>query len=88
MQHVRRGYAALTSGEDNVEDGNRAHEPRRSQGRIEAPYRDEVTSDIGTEDVDTARDGQGQARTGTQRQDSRMVLQPSSIRDDENEWRR
>ncbi|KAL9025133.1 MAG: hypothetical protein Q9196_005995 [Gyalolechia fulgens] len=87
MQHVRRGYSALTAGENNVEGGNQAQESHRGQGRIEAPYRDEVASDAGTEDVDTERDGQARAQGGSRGQDSNMVVQPSSIREHHNEWR-
>ncbi|KAI4169592.1 MAG: hypothetical protein LQ343_005612 [Gyalolechia ehrenbergii] len=88
MQRVRRGYAALTAGDNDVEGGHQAQESRRSQGRIEAPYHDEVASDAGTEDVDTERDGQARAQGGSRNQDSNMVLQPSSIQDDDNAWRR
>ncbi|KAL8831442.1 MAG: hypothetical protein Q9170_005291 [Blastenia crenularia] len=86
LQHVRRGYAALTNGED-TEEGHRTHESQPSRGRIEAPYRDEITSDAGTDDAGGTRDEQAQARLDAQRRDSNLVLQPSSIRDPENEWR-
>ncbi|KAI4143277.1 MAG: hypothetical protein L6R39_004636, partial [Caloplaca ligustica] len=58
MQHVRRGYAALTNGGDGGEGGNRAHDTLGTQGRIEAPYRDEDTSDAEAEDAGTRGGGQ------------------------------
>lgn len=87
MRHVRRGYVALTPGENDVEGGNEAQESRHGQGRIEAPYRDEIVSDAGTEEVENQRDGQARAQSGFRGQHGNMVLQPSSIRDDDNEWR-
>ncbi|KAL8934320.1 MAG: hypothetical protein Q9216_005969 [Gyalolechia sp. 2 TL-2023] len=87
MQRVRRGYTALTAGENDVEDGIRPQEPRRSQGRIEAPYRDEVASDSGTEDVDSQREGQARAQGSSRDQHGNMIVQPSGIREHENEWR-
>ncbi|KAL8924200.1 MAG: hypothetical protein Q9208_004164 [Pyrenodesmia sp. 3 TL-2023] len=89
MQRVRRGYAALTTGEANVEDGSSGDAGHhRTQGRIEAPYRDNnVTSDTGADDRDTLRE-RAQARGNTQqRQDSNMILQPSSMQGQGNEWR-
>ncbi|KAL8760596.1 MAG: hypothetical protein Q9184_003228 [Pyrenodesmia sp. 2 TL-2023] len=87
MQQVRRGYAALTTGEDNVDDSNGDAEHHRNQGRIEAPYRDAITSDIGAEDTDTRQQGRDHGRDGMQREDSNMILQPSSMQGQGNEWR-
>lgn len=89
MQQVRRGYAALTTGEDhhNVEDGTGDAEHHRSQGRIEGPYRDDGASDTGAEDTDSTPRGHDQARGGTRREDSNMILQPSSMQGQGNEWR-
>ncbi|KAL8688856.1 MAG: hypothetical protein Q9218_005334 [Villophora microphyllina] len=72
MQHVRRGYAALTNSEDDNENGSQQREARGPQGRIEAPYRDEVT-----EGVSTRTEDQG---------DRHMAVQPSSLREHENQW--
>ncbi|KAL9595760.1 MAG: hypothetical protein Q9219_006258 [cf. Caloplaca sp. 3 TL-2023] len=87
MASTRRDYATLAAGENDVEDGNRDRDTRRRQGRIEAAYRDEITSDAGTEEVDTGKDERAQARTSAQRQHSNLVVQPSGIREDGNEWR-
>ncbi|KAL8727743.1 MAG: hypothetical protein Q9166_005856 [cf. Caloplaca sp. 2 TL-2023] len=88
MQHVRRGYAASTTSNHDAEHGDRGHQTRGSQGRIEAPYRDEIASEAGdTEDVTTAGSGQRDAGGGNQRYDSNMMAQPSSIQGHENEWR-
>lgn len=87
MQHIRRGYAALTAGESDVEGGTEAQESRHGQGRIEAPYRDEAESDVGIEEVDGERDQRVRAQGDSRDQHGNMILQPSSIRDEDNEWR-
>ncbi|KAI4126894.1 MAG: hypothetical protein LQ338_003508, partial [Usnochroma carphineum] len=86
-QHVRRGYTALTAGEEDVEDSHQGNERPRGQGRIEAPYSDDIPSNAGLEDADTERDGQVQTGSGAQRQDSNGVLQPSNMQGQANEWR-
>ncbi|KAL8971220.1 MAG: hypothetical protein Q9197_003393 [Variospora fuerteventurae] len=87
MQHVHGGYAALTTGENEGEASTRNIEHDRSRGRIEAAYRDDVASEAGTEDVETGRGGHEEAREGTQRRDSNMIVQPASVGRPENEWR-
>ncbi|KAL9010502.1 MAG: hypothetical protein Q9173_004574 [Seirophora scorigena] len=86
-QQARRDYAALTIGEDGGEANTRNHEQDRSRGRIEAPYRDDIASEAGTEDVETGRGGQDEAQGGTQRRESNLILQPASVGRPENEWR-
>ncbi len=88
MQQVRRGYAALTNGEDHAEEDSENAERHRSQGRIEAPYRDEdAVSYPGADGADTSQRGHEQARDGTQRRESNMILQPSSMQGQGSEWR-
>ncbi|KAI4092388.1 MAG: hypothetical protein LQ344_003453 [Seirophora lacunosa] len=86
-QQARRDYAALTNGEDEAGANTRNHEQDRSRGRIEAPYRDDIASEAGTEDLETGRGGQDEAQGGTQRRESNLILQPASVGRPENEWR-
>lgn len=80
-QHVRRGYAALTGGEENVGNGGDREANHSGQARIEARYQDEPNEDTDTRD-NQERSGHAEA----QRRDSNLVLQPSSIREQGNEW--
>lgn len=73
---MRRDYfASLTNGDDAEDDGQAA-----ARGRIEAAYRDEVTSESNENDT---------VEEGAQRQDrdGGMVVQPSSMQGHGNEWR-
>lgn len=85
MQHVRRDYAVLTNSDEDAEN----HGDGRAggvQGRIEAPYRDEVTSDTdGNETV--AEETQGRDHSGAGQRGGGMVVQPSSMQGGGNEWR-
>lgn len=82
MQRVRRQYAGLTESDDEVEDHRNGHGGGRGavQGRIEAPYRDEVATDAETETQGRDRNGPGPRAGG-------MVVQPSSMQGGGSEWR-
>lgn len=84
MQRVRRQYAAgLTESDDEVNDHRYGHRGGGGgvQGRIEAPYRDEVAPD----DAENAT--QGRDRNGPGPRAGGMVVQPSSMQGGGSEWR-
>ncbi|KAL8749783.1 MAG: hypothetical protein Q9199_007479, partial [Rusavskia elegans] len=85
MQHVHREYAVSTNSDDDAEN----HGDGRAggvQGRIEAPYRDEVTSDADGNETAT-EETHGRDRSGAGQRGGGMVVQPSSIQGGGNEWR-
>ncbi|KAL8780152.1 MAG: hypothetical protein Q9213_006607 [Squamulea squamosa] len=86
-QHVRRGYAALTNDDNDTENGIRRSNEAR--GRIEAPYRDDpgTENDGSDQEETTAGEVQRDDRRGARRHDTNMVVQPSTIQGDGNEWR-
>ncbi|KAL9588258.1 MAG: hypothetical protein Q9203_002933 [Teloschistes exilis] len=82
MQHGRHGYAALTNGGNDNENGIQQEERGGPQRRIETTYRDEPTEDAGTGTQDPGTD-----HVAAQGHSESMAVQPSSLQAHENEWR-
>ena len=82
MQRVRRQYANLTESDDEVDDHRNGH-GAGVQGRIEAPYRDEVATD----DAENGMQGRDRNRNGPGPRAGGMVVQPSSMQGGGSEWR-
>ncbi|KAL8643447.1 MAG: hypothetical protein Q9226_008366, partial [Calogaya cf. arnoldii] len=85
MQHFRREYAGLINSREDAEDNDAGH-GNSVRGRIEAPYRDNVSSEVDDTEIG-AEDAQGHDRGDAGPRNGGMVVQPSSMQGAGSEWR-
>ncbi|KAL8847865.1 MAG: hypothetical protein Q9221_007116 [Calogaya cf. arnoldii] len=86
MQHFDREYAGLIHSGEDTEDNNDGHGDS-VRGRIEAPYRDNISSEINEDDAAAEDEAQGQDRRDAGPRNGGMVVQPSSMQGAGSEWR-
>ncbi|KAI4158113.1 MAG: hypothetical protein LQ342_007747 [Letrouitia transgressa] len=87
--HVHRRYAALTNGDIEPDGADQSTLRDTYQARIEAPYSDslDLGGNVEEASLEAQQRANGSASQSEQQNEGRMGLQPSSVHDEEQQWR-